>query len=227
MHMDNYKITRLKRYHTDEELLEYLRRVADANNGNVTQSIYTEYRLNVDSTIADATTICRQLGWNKALTLVGVNLNKFQNNSKISEIDLLEEILRLWTVLGRQPTTTDLKNGLSKFPRNRYSNVFGSWYDTLNKFIEWVNAENIEPVLQTQSADNKHTTTRDINLRLRFKVLQRDNFKCCSCGTSPATNSTVNLHVDHIIPWSKGGETVLDNLQTLCQDCNLGKSDLD
>jgi 5-methylcytosine-specific restriction endonuclease McrA len=35
----------------------------------------------------------------------------------------------------------------------------------------------------------------------------------------------VVLHVDHIIPWSKGGQTVDENLQTLCDRCNLGKSD--
>ncbi len=34
----------------------------------------------------------------------------------------------------------------------------------------------------------------------------------------------VELHVDHTVPWSKGGETVLGNLRTLCSDCNLGKS---
>ena len=73
----------------------------------------------------------------------------------------------------------------------------------------------------------KHKTTRDISLRLRFKVLMRDNFKCCICGASPATDFSVQLHVDHIKPWSKGGETTIDNLQTLCSKCNLGKSDLD
>ncbi|MCW5775769.1 MAG: HNH endonuclease [Phycisphaeraceae bacterium] len=31
------------------------------------------------------------------------------------------------------------------------------------------------------------------------------------------------LHVDHILAWSNGGETVLANLQTLCDRCNLGK----
>lgn len=72
-----------------------------------------------------------------------------------------------------------------------------------------------------------HKTSRDINLRLRFKVFLRDHFKCYACGASPAKDPAVVLHVDHIVPWSKGGETVLDNLQTLCSRCNLGKSDID
>lgn len=72
----------------------------------------------------------------------------------------------------------------------------------------------------------RRKTVRDIDLRLRFKVMHRDNFKCCKCGASPAKDPSVELHVDHIIPWSKGGETVIENLQTLCSKCNLGKSDL-
>ena len=41
------------------------------------------------------------------------------------------------------------------------------------------------------------------------------------------TNPGVELKVDHVVPWSDGGETVLDNLQLLCQKCNGGKSNLD
>ena len=67
---------------------------------------------------------------------------------------------------------------------------------------------------------------RKIPDKLRYQVLKRDNFKCCACGASPAKDSSVELHIDHIIPWSKGGETTLENLQTLCSKCNLGKSDL-
>ena len=74
--------------------------------------------------------------------------------------------------------------------------------------------------------ENIHRTSRNINTRLRFKVMKRDNFKCCACGASPAKDPTIELHVDHIIPWSKGGETEIDNLQTLCSKCNLGKSNL-
>ncbi len=67
--------------------------------------------------------------------------------------------------------------------------------------------------------------SRVISNKLRYTVLKRDNFKCCACGASPAKDSSVELHIDHVIPWSKGGETTLENLQTLCSKCNLGKSD--
>lgn len=40
--------------------------------------------------------------------------------------------------------------------------------------------------------------------RLRFNVLTRDSFSCCSCGASPAIQRGVQLEVDHILPWSKG-----------------------
>ena len=67
---------------------------------------------------------------------------------------------------------------------------------------------------------------RDPSLRLRFTVLARDNFTCCFCGASPRKDPAVTLHIDHIVPWSKGGKTSLSNLQTLCSKCNLGKSNL-
>ena len=67
-------------------------------------------------------------------------------------------------------------------------------------------------------------TTRSPDLRLRFKVLQRDRFRCCSCGASPSATPGVVLEVDHVKPWSKGGETVIENLQTLCLACNQGKT---
>ena len=67
--------------------------------------------------------------------------------------------------------------------------------------------------------------SRVISDKLRYTVLKRDNFKCCACGASPAKDPSVELHIDHIVPWSKGGETTIENLQTLCSKCNIGKSD--
>lgn len=58
---------------------------------------------------------------------------------------------------------------------------------------------------------------------LRYDILKRDNFRCQICGASASDG--VKLHVDHIIPVSKGGLTEISNLRTLCDRCNLGKSD--
>lgn len=77
------------------------------------------------------------------------------------------------------------------------------------------------------SSYNTNGDRRDPSMRLRYEVLARDHFTCRYCGASPKKDPSVTLHIDHIIPWSKGGKTVLENLQTLCSQCNLGKSDLD
>jgi 5-methylcytosine-specific restriction endonuclease McrA len=79
------------------------------------------------------------------------------------------------------------------------------------------------------SGDVKRTVSRgprDPSLRLRFRVLLRDNFRCRHCGRSPATYIGLSLHVDHVRSWEQGGPTTYENLQTLCADCNLGKSNL-
>ena len=61
---------------------------------------------------------------------------------------------------------------------------------------------------------------RSIPLALRYQVLERDR-SCIRCGSGPHNGAI--LHVDHVMPFSAGGLTTLDNLQTLCADCNLGK----
>lgn len=65
-------------------------------------------------------------------------------------------------------------------------------------------------------------TLDPIKLSLRWQALVRDNFTCQYCGRSAPS---VKLHVDHIVPKSKGGEDTLSNYLTSCQDCNLGKKD--
>lgn len=62
-----------------------------------------------------------------------------------------------------------------------------------------------------------------VSLSLRFEVLRRDKFKCQLCGKSAAECHVV-LEVDHKTPRSLGGDNSLDNLWTLCFDCNRGKA---
>jgi ATP adenylyltransferase len=54
----------------------------------------------------------------------------------------------------------------------------------------------------------------------RYNVLKRAKYRCELCG---AHESQIALHVDHIIPRSKGGPDDLSNFQALCQTCNTNK----
>lgn len=62
----------------------------------------------------------------------------------------------------------------------------------------------------------------EVSDSLRYDILQRDNFTCVICGAS--SRQGARLHVDHIIPVSKGGKSTPTNLRTLCERCNIGKS---
>lgn len=77
-------------------------------------------------------------------------------------------------------------------------------------------------VKNTESDLNSKTTKRSryIPASVRVSVLTRDNYKCIFCGRS---SQQVVLEVDHIKPFSKGGSNHINNLQTLCMDCNRGK----
>lgn len=181
-------------------------------------------------------TILSRFGsWNDALNLAELQSTDYK---VISDTDLFEEIERIWVNKGSQPTTTDIRNGISKYSLNTYLRRFGGWRSALKSFLDYINEDYVlqenpqtskkekTQIIKPNKSVPQHLTSRDPNLRLKFLVMKRDNFKCCMCGRSPATTVGLELHIDHIIPWSKGGETVLDNLQTLCNDCNLGKSNL-
>jgi len=56
---------------------------------------------------------------------------------------------------------------------------------------------------------------------LRYEIMKRDGFRCVLCGRDAYDG--VKLHVDHIVPVCRGGQTVEWNLRTLCEECNLGK----
>lgn len=60
-----------------------------------------------------------------------------------------------------------------------------------------------------------------VSKTLRFQILRRDNYTCRTCGRSAPE---VKLHVDHVVPEALGGRSEASNLQTLCADCNGGKS---
>jgi hypothetical protein len=165
-------------------------------------------------------TAMRQFGsWNAALSAAQLVTS---NSLNISDETLFENILVLWQHYGRQPRRSELASHPSTISQSPYNRRFRSWSASLVAFVEYANTLDT-PVPTPVTDPARRRTSRDPSLRLRFKILQRDRFTCCQCGASPTVTAGVELHIDHIIPWSLGGETVLENLQTLCLPCNIGK----
>lgn len=221
----------------DEVLLADLIKVSnELSNPNITITDYERL-----GKFTAQTMHARFGSWNKAKQKANLEVTYVVNNSTE---ELFQNILELWTLLGRQPKYGEVVHPNSKFNGSTYARRFGSWRAALEAFIDYVNSESTdveitdnEAILisvgfssgnfkEIQKEKKIKRTPRGINLRLRWTILKRDNFSCTKCGRSPAKDPNIILHVDHIIPWSKGGETVIENLETLCEDCNLGKSNL-
>lgn len=221
----------IKKIPTKQQIIEDIRNTANRLGKSTITS--TEYELHGMFTRQQVKRACKS--WSNAMCDANLQPTGF-NTAGISENLLLEEIANVWLKIGKQPTTADFRqNKLFKYGLTTYTRRFGSWRNALLRLIEVMNEnEEIQPIAQqTQSNDqtikqitqsHKHNTPRDVNYRLRYLVMMRDQCRCKCCGKSPATDPGVELEIDHIVPWSKGGETTLENLQTLCKQCNRGKS---
>ncbi len=200
------------------ELLSDIRNVAEKIGRRIaSMKLYSQHGK------YDPGTAARRFGtWNNAVVAAGLDI---ANELNISDERLFENLMVLWEHFGRQPRRAELAQPPSVFSQQPYNRRFRSWSAALKQFIEFANAQETLPPSFRESTSG-HRTSRDPSLRLRFRVMKRDNFSCCACGASPALRSGLSLHVDHITPWSCGGETIERNLQTLCEACNLGKSNV-
>ncbi len=220
-----FELRKTARGLSDQELLDDLRRVArDLGRDTVTIAEYTQYGL------GHASTLQRRFGsWFTALGKA--ELQPSRSRIGISDEELFENLRTAWMALGRQPSYSEIKAPLSQYSAGTYENRFDSWSRALQQFIDWANRE--EPsdsedaaASSTPSPNQRlqaRRTKREISERLRFRILLRDGFRCGTCGASPLEKAGTELHVDHVVPWSKGGETVPENLATKCSRCNLGK----
>ena len=73
--------------------------------------------------------------------------------------------------------------------------------------------------------DEKHLSIRTFSDAQKRRVYEKQQHKCPYCQKSGIDTEYAfeEMEGDHIIPWSKGGRTVEDNLQMLCKKCNNDK----
>ncbi len=225
---------------SDEILLEELARVAEIFK-------YVEFPredYNKFGKISSSTMERRFGSWKTALKKLREYLQsknvilspRLHTKYKYSDKELFDEMGRLWQLYGQRPSRDEWLASDSQISPGTYERRFGGWVNACLKFIEYkmgseILEENLkqnqesEKLIRKNTKENQTIESRSIPLSIRLQVLNRDNFRCIFCGKSPATDLGTKLHIDHIHPFSKGGKATAENLQTLCQECNLGKSD--
>ncbi len=213
-----------------DELLADLQRVAsEIGMQTVTREDYRQH-----GNFSGATLV-RQYG-NWAATLSAANLKPTGWKPQATEEDLFDNMATVWEYVGRQPKQKDFVSPVSKYSENTYTNRFGSWCAALEAFVAYTDLDNNDKKLDVEATslisvsylpkEPQHRTVRNPSWRLRFLVMRRDNFRCILCGATQNPDQNIRLDIDHVVPWTVGGETVISNLQTLCNRCNIGKSNL-
>lgn len=192
---------------------------------------------NPHSMISEETVYARFKSWPKALTAAGIP--QYRKSPKHTDLQCFENLADTWSQLGRQPHYKEMLTEPSSISSKCYVRRWGTWRKALRAFVEWANSQDggdeKQPVASLSEKSlpefKSHRSVasedcREVRPGLRFRVFQRDRFRCVLCGRSPATDLSVELHADHILAVALGGKTVFENLQTLCNKCNLGKSKL-
>lgn len=228
---------RLERKRTDkiqrDAVLEELRRVAKHYNYRE----FTSKEFNAVATQCKATTVLREFGgWDDALNSIGIPLAQRRSYrvDRIPVEELFSEMERIWSKVEQRPSRAQWEQENPRYGYSTYYKRFNGWLNACAAFIDYKSGGTIKELekfdYETGPDSNEEIdrnsaseTKRDVPLRLRLQVFKRDHFRCVLCGRSPATATGVILHVDHVVPFSKGGKTVFGNLRTLCQQCNWGK----
>ncbi len=210
---------------SDDELISDIKKVAmEITPQKLTQRIYNKKGKYSTQTIND------RLGWNKTLKKLNLEISL---QFDITEEDLFENLETVWIALGNAPGRRDMIKPNSKYSERPYLNKYGSWRKALESFVEYINSDSTEslkpkrnvkqvPLSEIKEKPFRHKTKRDISDRLKVQVLIRDGNQCRLCGVTVRGD---NIHFDHIKPWAKCGETVIENLQVLCAKHNLAKGD--
>ena len=155
--------------------------------------------------------------------------------SVISLFILIMDLMPNYDIRGRE---TDLQKWFISFEGNRakdkmkeaedqdpvlvlYQRWISNSSDTLDSltYRHKVLKENLLAVVHNLPLKDPK---RNFDEAQRQVIYRRDNGICRICGKKCEWN---DWEADHIVPWSKGGKTEIENGQLLCPSCNSSKSD--
>jgi hypothetical protein len=224
----DYSLERPKfQVYSTDAMVEELRRVA----GHYGNRRFSRREFDAVAQSCKGSAVLARFGsWQGALEATGLDLPVVaKNRFLITDQQLFEEMGRVWSIIGHRPSFDEWVSQSPRYSYTTFKARFGGWINACKAFIAYVTGEEIQT---PQSTDNATPNTkrrvaaadkRNVSDKLRYRVLARDQFKCVLCGRSPANEPGVKLHIDHKVPFTKGGLTVIENLQSVCNHCNWGK----
>lgn len=230
-----YSLDRPKfQVYSTEAMIEEIRRVATHyNNRRFSRREYDA----VAASCKGSAVLARFGSWRAALDATGLNLTvEGKNRWFISDEQLFEEMARVWSLVGHRPSHDEWVSLKPRFSYTTYKARFKGWLNACAAFMAHATGQKVAPPTQPFAAVKARVLKvacpasrtaspekRNVSEKLRYRVLARDQFKCALCGRSPANEPGVKLHVDHVLPFSKGGKTTFENLRSVCSQCNWGK----
>ena len=152
----------------------------------------------------------------RALAAAGLKSSRF---TKATDAELIGQLAELWKITGRDsgrsPRTSELKKYGFPVGSSLIIQRFGSWKKALIAVSKAMAGE--MPPERARAVPGR----MPISVKRRYLVIKRDLYTCKVCN-----RTGVPLEVDHIVPVSRGGSDRMENLRTLCQDCNRGKGNI-
>lgn len=149
-----------------------------------------------------------------------------QNDNNIDDIQLYFESVFAWVKTVFKTYYKEMKGIKWGILYNKYHNNTYNSTDIDKKVSDLMADSDVtkksgifEYIL---SGNEKYLSIRAFDANTKRTVYKKQNGRCVKCGKN---FDIKDMEGDHIIPWSKGGQTVIENCQMICIDCNRRKSD--
>src|ERR1043165_27938 len=201
--------------HTDGDLVGALRRFGEEVGGRA--FLIREFEAWKERPCSTGTVIARFGSWRTALEKAGWRGGRAKH---YSPEELIENLERVWKAMGRRPGSVQLaKRG--EFSAGPYVHRWGTVRRACEMVVKFHRGEITREQLLKGGGEGMPpgSKRKGIPTDGRWRVLKRDRYRCAACGKTPATDPSVELEVDHIVPVAEGGGNEESNLRVLCSCC--------